>query len=157
MDKKTMETVFSSKTGEWSTPQAFFDKLERVFDKFDLDAAATKENAKCDNFYTKEDDALAKDWKGKVFCNPPYGRGIGKWVKKGFDEGAKGASVVMLLPARVGTKWFCKYVMNAAEIYFVKGRLKFNDGKNSAPFPSMVVVFNDKMSNGLAVGIIERE
>ena len=83
------------------------------------------------------------DGGGRVWCNPPYGREIAKWVRKGFESVQAGtASVcVMLLPARTDTKWFHNYVYNKAEIRFVKGRLKFGNSKNSAPFPSMVVVF----------------
>ena len=80
---------------------------------------------------------------GRVWCNPPYGREIAKWVQKGFESVQAGAAsvCVMLLPARTDTKWFHSYVYNKAEIRFVKGRLKFGNSKNSAPFPSMVVVF----------------
>lgn len=72
--------------------------------------------------------------------NPPYGREIGKWVKKAAESNA---TVVCLLPARTDTKWFHEYILGKAEIRFVKGRLKFGDGKNSAPFPSMVVIFRN--------------
>ena len=77
----------------------------------------------------------------RVWCNPPYGREIGKWVEKAYNESLVGVTVVMLLPARTDTKWFHDYIYGKAEIRFVRGRLKFGDSKNSAPFPSMVVVF----------------
>ena len=134
------EVMFSSKTDMWATPQKFFDDLDNEF-HFDIDVCATPDNAKCKKFYTKEDDGLKKDWTGVVWCNPPYGREIGKWVKKAAESKA---TVVMLLPARTDTKWFHNYIYNKAEIRFVKGRLKFGDGKNSAPFPSMIVVFRNE-------------
>lgn len=82
-----------------------------------------------------------------VWCKPPYGREIGKWVEKAYKESLEGATVVMLLPARTDTKWFHDFIYGKAEIRFVRGRLKFGDSKNSAPFPSMVVVFRgDKQS-----------
>lgn len=83
----------------------------------------------------------------RVWCNPPYGREIGKWVEKAYDESLKGAMVVMLLPARTDTRWFHDYIYNKAEIRFVRGRLKFGDSKNSAPFPSMVVIFRGASDN----------
>lgn len=130
--------LFTSNTPEWETPQDFFDKLNEEF-HFDLDVCATDENHKCDKYYTKEQDGLAmqSEWKGTVWCNPPYGREIGKWVK----ACAEYSNAVMLLPARTDTKWFHDYIYGKAQIRFIKGRLKFGGSKNSAPFPSMVVVF----------------
>ncbi len=144
MQKIDMNTdlMFSSKTPEWATPQAFFDELDKEF-HFTLDPCATKENAKCKKFYTKKDDGLKQDWDNeKVFCNPPYGREIGKWVKKA-SETKGGGLVVMLLPARTDTKYFHEYIYHKAEIRFIKGRLKFGNAKQSAPFPSMVVIFKE--------------
>lgn len=136
------EVMFSSASEDWATPQSFFDQLNEEF-KFTLDPCAAPNNAKCDQYFTKEDDGLTKDWTGEVvFMNPPYGRPIGQWVKKAFEESVKGATVVCLLPARTDTKWFHDYIYNRSEIRFIKGRLKFGDSKNSAPFPSMVVIFN---------------
>lgn len=132
--------LFTSSTDLWSTPQDFFDKLNDEF-MFDLDVCATNENAKCENYFTISDDGLNEKWTGSVWCNPPYGREIGKWVKKAH-ESRETAEVVMLLPARTDTKWFHDYIYNKAEIRFIKGRLKFGGSKNSAPFPSMVVIFN---------------
>lgn len=135
-----MNVHFSSKTDLWSTPQDFYSALDKEFG-FNLDPCATKENAKCAEFYTLNDDGLAKDWAGIVFMNPPYGREIGKWVKKAAYEVERGFAsiVVCLLPARTDTKWWHDYVIGN-EIRFVKGRLKFGNSKNSAPFPSAVVV-----------------
>ena len=132
--------LMSSNTPEWSTPQSFFDELNREF-HFTLDPCSTHENAKCELHYTKEDDGLSQDWGGHVvFCNPPYGRELPKWVKKCYDE-SRHADVVMLIPARTDTRWFHDYIYGKAEIRFIKGRLKFNDRKSNAPFPSMVVIF----------------
>ena len=134
------ELMFSSKTDLWETPQDLFDKLNNEF-HFTLDVCATPENAKCDSFYTKEQDGLSQPWKGVVWCNPPYGKQIGSWVRRGFFASQSGNTVVMLLPARTDTRWFHEYIYGKAEIRFIRGRLKFGGSKNSAPFPSMVVVF----------------
>jgi len=136
--------MFSSKTGEWSTPQDFFDKLNWRFGPFSLDPCATIDNTKCANFFTEAEDGLSKSWEGfKVFVNPPYGRGIDKWIKKAYEESRKdNTMVVMLIPARPDTKYWHDYVMKADEVYFIRGRLKFGDSENSAPFPSAVVVFD---------------
>ncbi len=135
--------MFSSKTDEWSTPQDFFNELNKEFN-FTLDPCATPENAKCEKYYTKEDDGLKQDWSGEtVFCNPPYGRAIKDWVKKCYEESKKpNTTVVMLIPARTDTSYFHDYIYHKAkEIRFIRGRLKFGNAKNSAPFPSMVVIF----------------
>lgn len=134
----------SSNTPEWATPMEFFKELDKEF-HFTLDPCSTHENAKCEKHYTKEDDGLKQEWGGQiVFCNPPYGRELPKWVKKCYDESKKGALVVMLIPARTDTRWFWDFIYNKAEIRFIKGRLKFGDGKQSAPFPSMIVIFRNK-------------
>ena len=138
-----IDLMFSSKTPEWATPQAFFDELNKEFN-FTLDPCATKENAKCKKFYTKEDDGLKQNWDNeRVFCNPPYGSEIKDWVKKASE--AKGGVVVMLIPARTDTKYFHEYIYHKSEIRFIKGRLKFEGlqkGSGSAPFPSMIIIFN---------------
>lgn len=134
---------FSSQSNEWATPQEFFDQLDKEF-LFDIDVCATKENAKCKRWYEKRDDGLSKSWDGKnVWCNPPYGREISKWVKKASESGW--GIVVMLIPARTDTKYFHEYIYNKknVEIRFIKGRLKFGGHQNSAPFPSMVVIFRN--------------
>ena len=143
MNTATQQTLFSSKTGEWATPQDFFDKLNWRFGQFTLDPCATIHNTKCENFYTEAENGLVKDWGGEnVFVNPPYGRGIEQWIAKAYRESRKeNTRVVMLIPARTDTRYWHDYVMKAKEIHFVKGRLKFGDSKNSAPFPSAVVVF----------------
>lgn len=137
-----IKVMYSSKTDNWATPQDFYDKLDSEF-HFTLDPCADKNNHKCKKYYTKEDDGLLQDWGGEiVFCNPPCGRQISKWVEKCFNESRKDKTiVVMLIPARTDTKYFHQYIYNKAELRFVKGRLKFGDRKANAPFPSMVVIF----------------
>lgn len=137
------DVMFSSKTDMWETPQDFFDKLNAEF-HFTLDAAASDNNAKCANYFTAADNGLRQKWEGVVWCNPPYGRKIGHWIKKALESVECGDAdvVVMLLPARTDTVWFHEFVYNkAADIRFIRGRLKFGGSKNSAPFPSMVVAF----------------
>ena len=133
-----------SKTVEWETPSSFFAAVQKEF-LLNTDVCANKENAKLESYWTKEEDGLSQDWTDlRCWMNPPYGREIGKWVKKAAEGGAE--LVVCLLPARTDTKWFHEYIYNKAEIRFIKGRLKFGDGKNSAPFPSMLVIFKKQCS-----------
>lgn len=132
--------LYSSKTDMWATPQDFFDALDAEF-HFTLDVCAVKENAKCADYYTPEQDGLTQSWTGRVWCNPPYGRNVGQWVKKAHDTASGGGFVVMLLPARTDTRWFHDYIYGKTEVRFVKGRLKFGGCQNAAPFPSMVVIF----------------
>lgn len=139
-----IKACLSSKTNDWSTPQNFFDKLNDEF-HFDLDPCADETNHKCQRFYTREQDGLEQAWEDNVFCNPPYGREIGKWVRKAYEEARKGATVVMLIPARTDTAYFHDYIYGKAEIRFVRGRLKFGNATCGAPFPSMVVVFRAEM------------
>lgn len=136
------DVLFSSKTEEWSTPQDLFDSLNDEF-CFNLDPCASPLNAKCSKYYTKTDDGLSKDWQGAiVFCNPPYGRKISAWVKKCYEESRKeNTKVVLQIPARTDTSYFHDYIYGKAEIRFIRGRLKFGDAKNGAPFPSMIVVY----------------
>lgn len=132
--------MMSSNSGEWETPQAFFDDLNKEFG-FTLDVCATPGNAKCERYFTREEDGLAQAWSGVCWMNPPYGREIEKWVKMAYASGRMGVTVVCLLPARTDTKWFQDYCLRSKDIRFVRGCLKFGGSKNSAPFPSVVVVF----------------
>lgn len=134
------EAMFSSKTDMWATPQSFFDGLNREF-HFETDVCATEENAKCPKFFSPETDGLKQTWEGVCWMNPPYGREIGLWIKKAHESAQQGAVVVALLPARTDTKYFHRYIYGKYKIRFIEGRLKFGDAKNSAPFPSMVVIF----------------
>ena len=144
------ELMFSSKTNELETPNDYFNTLNSEFN-FTLDPCATSENAKCEKYFTKADDGLKQNWGGEtVFCNPPYGRQINEWVKKCYQESQKpNTKVVMLIPARTDTKYFHEFIYDESTnsfkdcvtVKFLKGRLKFGDGKSPAPFPSMLVIF----------------
>lgn len=133
------EVMFSSRSDEWETPQWLFDSLHTEFG-FGLDVCATADNAKCERYYTKAEDGLAQDWSGVCWMNPPYGREIGRWIEKAYESSLGGVTVVCLLPSRTDTKWWHEYVMRG-EVRFLRGRLKFGGSKNSAPFPSAVVIF----------------
>ena len=135
------EGLFSSKTDNWSTPQDFYEKLNEEFN-FTLDPASDDKNHKCEKYFTEKESGLLQNWQGQtVFCNPPYGKVIGDWVRKAHEEAQKpNTTVVMLIPARTDTKYFHEDIYKKHEIRFIKGRLKFGNSKNSAPFPSMVVV-----------------
>ena len=137
-----LKGLMSSKSNEWETPQDLFDELDAEF-HFTLDPCATKDNAKCEKFYTKEDDGLFKKWSGGiVFMNPPYGREIGKWIKKAYKMSKyKNVTTVGLIPDRTDTLYWHAYIHGFAEIRFIKGRLKFSDSKNSAPFPSAIIIW----------------
>ena len=139
--------LLSSKKMDWCTPDYIFDELDLEF-HFDLDPCATPENAKCDLFYTVDDDGLKQSWIGhSVFCNPPYGRSIKKWVNHAVlstlynDD----TTVVMLLPARTDTSYFHDLILPfARDIRFLRGRITFVGASTPAPFPSMIVVFGGK-------------
>lgn len=137
-----LDVHYSSKTNEWSTPQDFFDELDKEFN-FTLDPCSTSENAKCAKYFTVEDDGLKQDWSNDVvFMNPPYGREIKHWIKKAYEEHIKGATVVCLIPSRTDTTYWHDYIFGkASDIRFLRGRLKFGDSKNSAPFPSAVIIY----------------
>ena len=132
--------LFTSNTDMWATPLDFFIKLNEEFN-FETDVCAIESNAKCKKFFTPEIDGLKQEWTGVCWMNPPYGRGIGEWIKKAYESSLNGATVVCLIPSRTDTKWWHDYCMKG-EVRLVKGRLKFGDSKNSAPFPSAVVIFS---------------
>ena len=137
------DLMFSSKSNEWDTPQDFYDKLNKEFG-FNLDPCSTHDNTKCKKHFTQEEDGLLQDWGGHiVFMNPPYGRNIHKWVQKAYEESKKpDTTVVCLIPARTDTSYWHDYIFGkAADIRFIRGRLKFGNSKNAAPFPSAVIVF----------------
>lgn len=135
------KSLFSSNSDDWSTPQYIYDELNNEFD-FNLDPCSSDDNYKCENHFTIAEDGLTKNWEGyRVFCNPPYSN-IAAWVKKAYKEATKKKTlVVLLIPARTDTKYFHEYIYHRSEIRFIKGRIKFGDSKNSAPFPSMIVIF----------------
>lgn len=129
----------SRQSDEWATPRDRFAEWKQEFGPFTLDAAATAENAVCDNHYSQADDGLAQEWSGNVWCNPPYST-VAKWVQKGYESALAGATVVMLVPARTDTRWWHDWAIRG-EIRYLKGRLKFGDATNSAPFPSALIIF----------------
>jgi len=137
-----MSVHFMSKTDQWATPQGFFDRYNKIFN-FTLDVCADEYNKKCDKYYTKEQDGLAKEWTGVCWMNPPYGREIIKWMRKAYESSLNGATVVCLVPSRTDTRWWHEYAIHG-DIEFIRGRLKFGDAKNSAPFPSAVIVFKGR-------------
>lgn len=148
MDK----VLFSSEKMDWETPGWLFKALDKIFG-FELDAAAGANNAKCEKYYSLECSGLENPWftaaGGAIWCNPPYGREIGSWVKKAYEESLKSdREIVLLIPSRTDTAYFHDYIYKKAEIFFLKGRIKFLDAEHKenhpAPFPSMIAVFNWK-------------
>lgn len=135
--------LFSSRTDEWATPARLFQELDAEF-HFNLDPCATSENHKCQDYFTKRENGLLQNWGGRrVFCNPPYGKAMPAWVRKCSEEAKKPDTlVVMLIPARTDTSYFHDYIYKKArEIRFIRWRLHYNDAKQAAPFPSMIVIF----------------
>lgn len=124
--------LFTSKTQTWKTPP---ELKEQLYKEFNIDFDPCPENPTF--------DGLNIEWKLSNFVNPPY-KSIAAWIKKGFDEWNKGKTIVFLIPARTDTRWFHDYILKATEIRFIRGRLKFSGYKNSAPFPSMIVIFKGK-------------
>ena len=140
-----LEVMFSSNDMTWTTPLELFNKLNNEF-HFTLDVCATHYSFKCKKYFTPEEDGLIQDWSNDIcWMFPPYGKDITLWMKKAYEESLRGAIVVALIPSRTDTKYWHDYCMNAAEIRFIQGRLKFGDSKNSAPFPSAIVVFDNRV------------
>lgn len=135
--------MFTSNTDNWATPIKLFEELNSIYN-FTLDPCSSHENHKCSKYFTIEENGLNQCWDNEiVFMNPPYGKEIPLWIKKASE--IKNGIVVALLPARTDTKYFHEYIYmkENVEIKFIKGRLKFGDSKNSAPFPSMIVIFKN--------------
>jgi phage N-6-adenine-methyltransferase len=130
-----------STTDQWATPQKFFDAWNALRGPFDVDVCANESNAKCAVYFDEAMDGLKQQWVGKCWMNPPYGRNIGKWMKKAYESAGDGTIVVCLVPARTDTKWWHDYAIKG-DITFIRGRLKFGTATNSAPFPSAIVVFS---------------
>ena len=124
---------FSSARLDWQTPDHVYQMLDDEFD-FDFDPCPTNPTF----------DGLSIDWGKRNFVNPPYGRQIPHWIKKGYEEVQKGKLVVFLIPSRTDTAYWHDYIMKADEIRFIRGRLKFKGATNSAPFPSAIIVFRGK-------------
>ena len=122
-----------SQSVDWATPAGVYAELDAEF-RFNDDP--------CPLYGADGDyDGLNREWGTSTFCNPPYGRVIGEWTRKAVEEAAMGKTVVLLVPSRTDTRWWHNDVMTADEIRFVRGRLTFGDAKNTAPFPSAVVVW----------------
>lgn len=158
MNKKDLDVVFSKNSDEWETPDNIFNFINQRYGWISLDACATKENTKCRIYFTPEVDGLKQSWSPSrgVFVNPPYSQ-VNKWVEKAYKESIENnLFVVMLIPARTDTRWFHKYCTKAKEIAFFKGRIKFKgNSNNSAPFPSMVVIFDGKTNNNPEIKFID--
>lgn len=134
--------LFTSNSDEWATPQWLFDALNKEFG-FTLDPCSDGENNKCDRHFTMIDNGLQQDWGTEtVFMNPPYSE-CKEWMGKAYGAAQEGATVVCLVPSRTDTSWWHRFAMKA-EIRFIRGRLKFGDAKDSAPFPSAIIVFRPK-------------
>lgn len=136
----------ASTNQSWETPAALLEGLHGVFGRFDLDPCAPRKSrtrVRARVHLTEEDDGLSVGWRGVVFVNPPYGRGLAAWVAKAHREVEEGRArtVVALLPARPDTAYWHEHVAGRAVVYFLRGRLRFGDGGNSAPFPSALAVW----------------
>jgi site-specific DNA-methyltransferase (adenine-specific) len=144
LDKKTRTVLFSSTRADWQTPRWLFDLLNEEF-RFTTDVGATCKNRLCEDYLGLDNgrDALFSEWGERNFCNPPYSRGLYAWIRKAYEESQKGKLVVLLIPARTDVAWFHDFILDKAEIRFLRGRLKFSDSDNSAPFPSMICIFNE--------------
>ena len=127
--------MFSSACDNWKTPVDVYNKLNDEFN-FNFDPCPLDPDYKIDGLLT--------EWGGVSFVNPPYSN-ISAWCKKCYEEYCKGKTVVMLVPSRTDTKYWHEYIMKANEIRFIKGRLRFGDSKNSAPFPSCIVIFSHNL------------
>ena len=138
--RKRQPVYLWHKADDWETPQELFAKLNAEF-SFTLDVAALPHNAKCEAYFTPGCDGLKQPWRGICWMNPPYGPGLSKWVAKARQSAGEGATVVCLLPARTDTAWFHDHVLPAAELRFLRGRLKFNGIGTSATFPSLLAIF----------------
>lgn len=151
------KSLFSSNNDDWETPNTLFNSIDRQY-HFVADLAASPKNAKCKQFFAKSDNALLQDWSqysGSKWLNPPYGRQIGKWVKKAYESSKENSDpIVMLLPARTDTRYWHDYIFGKASVEFIKGRIKFeHDGASigTAPFPSAIIVYNSK--SGCHIGV----
>lgn len=131
---------FASETIEWATPDSIWLPLHAEF-HFTMDVCATRENARCLSYWTKEHDGLQQVWGGVCWMNPPYGRDLPRWLAKALAESSRGVTTVALIPARTNTAWFHELCLKQAEVRFVKGRPKFGDADHGLPFPLAVVIY----------------
>ncbi len=134
-------SLFSSANEAWATPKEVYLALHKEF-SFTFDPCPLMDPAKA-GMSLFGTDGLSKPWDGeRVYCNPPYGPGIAQWLAKAREPDLS----VYLLPSRTDTKWWHEYAMKADEIRFLRGRLKFGGAINSAPFPSVVLVYRTRMA-----------
>ena len=128
---KLSSGLFTSASEHWETPEEVYRELDAEF-HFNDDPSPSGGHG-----------GLEREWGSRTFCNPPWSRPrpITPWLEKGQAESRLGKVVVMLIPSRTDTRWWHRYVMEADEIRFCKGRLKYGGAKTGAPFPSAVVVF----------------
>ena len=132
---------FKSKSEEYETPLYIFEPLQKEFN-LKLDVCATEKNSKCKLFFTKEDDALTKNWNKNFWMNPPFSRNLKKWVQKAYEESQKGVIGVLILPVRSNTNWWHKYIIDTkAEVRFLKGEIKFSNYKRGLWLPFAIVIF----------------
>jgi len=141
------KAMVSSKSNEWSTPWDFFNELNKEFE-FTLDPCCTHENAKCKKYYTLKEDGLKQDWSNEVvFMNPPYGGNTRIWMEKAYNESLKGAIIVCLIVSSTDRSYWHDFIFpKAAQIRWVRGRIKFGNSKSTAPFASAIVIF-DQINN----------
>ena len=141
MTPSDSSVLFSSACEAWATPRAVYDALHAEF-AFTFDPCPLMEPAQA-GMSLFGTDGLYKPWDGhRVFCNPPYGPGIAKWLAKAREADL----AVYLLPSRTDTRWWHDHAMHADEIRFLRGRLKFGGATTGAPFPSVVLVFRGAAS-----------
>jgi transcriptional regulator with XRE-family HTH domain len=136
----------SSSHHGWETPAELSVSLSEAVGGFDLDPCAGSNNSrlarvKARVLLTVNDDGLNAKWFGTVFCNPPYGRSLPRWISKCATEAERGIAIVGLVPCRPDTRWWHDYIAGSADIWMLKGRLRFGDGAAPSPFPSTVVLW----------------
>lgn len=143
MNQGISRSLFTSAKQTWETPDALFAELNDEF-AFTVDVCAESATAKLPRHWSPAESAWWQPWAGETcWMNPPYSE-VSKWMSKAVEASEAGATVVALVPSRTDTRWWHDYAMKADEIRFLRGRLKFGDAVNSAPFPSVVLVFREK-------------
>ena len=141
---------FSSKSSDWCTPQKIIDRTIGLFGKIDLDPCSDnpfQPNVPALNHFSKDDDSLNKEWFGKVYMNPPYGRGLTNWTNKLKQEyeTTRVEQAIALIPSRTDTEWFEE--LESYPRCFIRGRLRFSNQENSAPFPSMIIYMGNNFED----------
>jgi len=123
------------------TPQSFFDSLQKEFN-FTTDVCALDYNAKCEHYFSPEDNGLLQEWVGSCWCNPPYDKNMGTWVRKAYESAQAGATVVCLIhPNYHDSEWWHEYVMRSSQIRFIRGRLKFTNFNYTTSLKTVLVIF----------------